>query len=311
MRSLRKQRIVLLLSCLGLASLLADYTREPSSTLPVINSFTASAQVITSPGNVITISAQVPADIPGGAQSATLEDAAVFAWQEFIALHWPAVAQTGAAGNRETPDMNKKFGQVDPPFGTPLVWETFRHKIAYDIVQPFLAPNGNRYSVLSTNGYVISAASKHPKEAWTLVQALLEPAFLAEVWGRAGHFVPARKSAAESVLESPDPPANRQAIVDVMAYGEVFKPYTPSAFEAYAQTQDLFAQAMRGDLPVAEALEQIETVANGILAQDRDGPSCHHRRSYRRGNDCLVNSGLKHGVGHPSRHRPKERHLTP
>ena len=171
--------------------------------------------------------------------------------------------------------------------------------IAYDIVQPFLAPNGNRYSVLSTNGYVISAASKHPKEAWALVQALLEPAFLAKVWGHAGHFVPPRKSADQSVLESPDPPANRQAILDAMAYGEVFKPYSPSAFEAYAQTQDLFAQAMRGDLPVAEALEQIETVANGILAQDRDGTSGHHRRSYRRGNGCLVNSGLEHGVGHP------------
>jgi multiple sugar transport system substrate-binding protein len=143
--------------------------------------------------------------------------------------------------------------------------------IAYDIVQPFLATDGHRYSVLSTNGYVISAASAHPEEAWALVQALLEPDFLAQVWGRAGHAVPARQSAAASVLESTDPPANRQAIVDAMAYADVFKPYTPSAFEAYAQTQDLFARAMRGDLAVAEALAQIETVANGILAQDRDG----------------------------------------
>jgi multiple sugar transport system substrate-binding protein len=143
--------------------------------------------------------------------------------------------------------------------------------IAHDIVQPFLAPNGNRYSVLSTNGYVISAASEHPEEAWALVQALLEADFLAKVWGHAGHAVPARQSAAASVLESPDPPANRQAIVDVMAYADVFKPYTPSALEANVQTLGLFEQAMRGDLPVAEALEQIETVANGILAQDRDG----------------------------------------
>jgi multiple sugar transport system substrate-binding protein len=143
--------------------------------------------------------------------------------------------------------------------------------IAYDIVQPFIGQDGNRYSVLSTNGYVISAASEHPKKAWALVQALLDPDFLAKVWGREGHFVPARKSAANAVLESTEPPANRQAIVDAMAYAEVFKPYTPSAFEAYAQTQDLFAQAMRGDLSVAEALEQIETIVNGILAQDRDG----------------------------------------
>ena len=129
MRSLRKQHIGLLLSCLGLASLLAVSVWEPSKKLPGINSFIANAQVIPSPGDVITISPVVPADIPGGAQSATLEDAAVFAWQEFIALNWPAVAQTGATGNRETPDTTKKFGQVDPTFGTPLVWETLRHKV--------------------------------------------------------------------------------------------------------------------------------------------------------------------------------------
>ena len=58
-----------------------------------------------------------------------MEDAAVFAWQEFIALNWPAVTQTGAVGNRETPDTTKKFGAVDPTLGTPLVWETFRHKV--------------------------------------------------------------------------------------------------------------------------------------------------------------------------------------
>jgi hypothetical protein len=49
--------------------------------------------------------------------------------QEFIALNWPAVAQTGVSGDRETPDTTKAFGAVDPTFGTPLVWETFRHKV--------------------------------------------------------------------------------------------------------------------------------------------------------------------------------------
>ncbi len=62
----------------------------------------------------------MPADIPGGAQAAMLQDAAAFAWQEFIALNWPAVAQTGASGDRETPDTTKTFGEVDPTFGTPL-----------------------------------------------------------------------------------------------------------------------------------------------------------------------------------------------
>ena len=70
----------------------------------------------------ITISPEVPADIPGGAGSATLADAANFAWQEFIALNWPALA-----GTRDTPDESQLFG--DPDFDGPLVWHTYRHKV--------------------------------------------------------------------------------------------------------------------------------------------------------------------------------------
>jgi hypothetical protein len=70
----------------------------------------------------ITISPEVPADIPGGAGEASLADAANFAWQEFIALNWPAMA-----GTRDTPDMSALFG--DPAFDGPLVWHTYRHKV--------------------------------------------------------------------------------------------------------------------------------------------------------------------------------------
>jgi hypothetical protein len=70
----------------------------------------------------ITISPDVPADIPGGAAAATPADAANFAWQEFIALNWPAMA-----GTRDTPDEGELFG--DPEFEGPLVWHTYRHKV--------------------------------------------------------------------------------------------------------------------------------------------------------------------------------------
>ena len=40
--------------------------------------------------NASFVSPDVPSDIPGGAPSASLQTAAVFAWQEFIALNWPA-----------------------------------------------------------------------------------------------------------------------------------------------------------------------------------------------------------------------------
>jgi multiple sugar transport system substrate-binding protein len=141
---------------------------------------------------------------------------------------------------------------------------------AYDIVQPLLGEDGSRYAPLSTNGYVISAGSEHPDAAWALVQALLDPGFLAETWGRPGHSVPARRTVADSVIDADHPPANQTAIVAAMDYGEVYKPHTASAFEAYGKTADLFVQMMKGDLPVDEGLSQIETAANETLARDRD-----------------------------------------
>jgi hypothetical protein len=81
----------------------------------------------------ITISSAVPSELnpgtgPGfGAPSASMQQAAAFAWQEFIALNWPAVPQTGALNTRDTPDNNCKFG--DPKCTGPLVWETFRGKV--------------------------------------------------------------------------------------------------------------------------------------------------------------------------------------
>jgi hypothetical protein len=63
-------------------------------------------------------------NVNGGAASATLQNAGVFAWQEFIALNWPAVPQTGQVNTRDQPDPTVPFGNSTGP----LVWHTFRHK---------------------------------------------------------------------------------------------------------------------------------------------------------------------------------------
>ena len=84
------------------------------------------AQAPASPA--VTISPGVPNELNatgGGAPKATIQQAAAFAWQEFIALNWPAVNQTGAANTRDMPDTNKKFGDQS----VPLVWQTFRGKV--------------------------------------------------------------------------------------------------------------------------------------------------------------------------------------
>jgi hypothetical protein len=86
----------------------------------------ASAQV-TLPANFI--SADVPHDVLTG-PSASIQDLAVFAWREFIALNWPAMdpATTNVRGRA---NVNSDFLTItaDSTGTYPLlVWQTYRHK---------------------------------------------------------------------------------------------------------------------------------------------------------------------------------------
>jgi hypothetical protein len=72
------------------------------------------------PAPAIVVRAEVPDDVPGGAERADLRTAGRFAWQQFIAMNWPA-----KDGVRETADPQKKFGQP----GGAVVWETLRSKV--------------------------------------------------------------------------------------------------------------------------------------------------------------------------------------
>jgi hypothetical protein len=82
------------------------------------------------PAPAITVVSTAPTELNptgGGAGSATLAQAAAFAWQEFIALNWPAKVQNGTLGDRDTPAADCKFG--DPAcVGRPLTWQTYRGK---------------------------------------------------------------------------------------------------------------------------------------------------------------------------------------
>ncbi len=102
----------------------------------------------------------VPSDIAGGAPAATLQQAAAFAWQEFIALNWPALA-----GRRDPPDPSQKFGsgngtptigETPGTGGTPLVWQTFRSKVEIfnltsSDVPPGYTPSGPSYGYNTPN----------------------------------------------------------------------------------------------------------------------------------------------------------------
>jgi len=141
--------------------------------------------------------------------------------------------------------------------------------IEYDILPPLLGVDGQRYTPLSTNGYVVAAQSDHPDEAWSLIQALTTVDFLTETWGRPGHAVPARRSAAQSIVDTSHPPANQAAILTAMEVGEVFRPHTSRAFDAYGRTVDLFTKMNTGELTIPDGLAQIEAAANDALAGDR------------------------------------------
>ena len=78
----------------------------------------------------VAISPAMPSDIPGGAATATLTDAARFAWQEFIALNWPNKSLNDPEFKRETADASAVFGSsTSSSLDEPLVWETLRNKV--------------------------------------------------------------------------------------------------------------------------------------------------------------------------------------
>jgi hypothetical protein len=107
-------------------------------------------------GPAITISSSVPDELnppfnagppsTGGAPAATPEQASAFAWQEFIALNWPAGPQAGQPGQRDTPSSTCKFGDPSPNCAL-LTWETFRGKVE------IFPGNGSPFSVVPPPGY--------------------------------------------------------------------------------------------------------------------------------------------------------------
>ena len=110
----------------------------------------------------ITVSSSVPSELnppfvqgppsSGGAPAATPAQAAAFAWQEFIALNWPAGPQQGVPGQRDTPSSTYKLG--DPAYTGPLVWETFRGKVE------IFPGNVNPFMVVPPPGYPGPAGDK-------------------------------------------------------------------------------------------------------------------------------------------------------
>ncbi|HWA61546.1 MAG TPA: hypothetical protein VG939_09225 [Caulobacteraceae bacterium] len=131
----------------------------------------------------IVVSPAVPGELnppaagqTGGAPNATPDQAADFAWQEFIALNWPAGPQQGQPGQRDTPSTTLGFGA--PGYAGPLVWETFRGKVEifpgnvnpFKVVAPpgYPGPPGDKsfgYDALPVYNYSSAIPSCDPQQA--------------------------------------------------------------------------------------------------------------------------------------------------
>jgi hypothetical protein len=68
----------------------------------------------------------IPTDLPASPDKVSLQQAAIFAWQEFVGLNWPAQLQQNGRMVRGQPDTKVAFNQ---PGAAPLVWETLRQKV--------------------------------------------------------------------------------------------------------------------------------------------------------------------------------------
>ena len=75
--------------------------------------FAATMYGLSQKSAAVTLSPKVPADLPS---KPTQADAVTFAWQSFVALNWPALAN-----QRGVPDPNRKIGDA----GT-VVWHTWK-----------------------------------------------------------------------------------------------------------------------------------------------------------------------------------------
>ncbi|MBK5912429.1 hypothetical protein CCR85_13130 [Rhodothalassium salexigens] len=71
----------------------------------------------------------LPRDITGGAPAATLTDAALFAWRDFLALNWPAAAGARGKARVDAPLDGGALGDDAGGLPATRVWSTFKARV--------------------------------------------------------------------------------------------------------------------------------------------------------------------------------------
>ncbi|HEX8621457.1 MAG TPA: hypothetical protein VF718_05745 [Allosphingosinicella sp.] len=145
--------------------------------------YAGSSPAATAPG--IGIDSAFPAELNpgGGAPKASLQQAAAFAWQEFIALNWPVKVDDLGEPVRDTPAPDCLFGEgkgAPDCSKRPLTWETFRGKV--EIFGPRAFDHDYRHRPDYHDAYTYKVHSCDPvaldlKPAWVNVDETSEIGF--------------------------------------------------------------------------------------------------------------------------------------
>jgi multiple sugar transport system substrate-binding protein len=133
----------------------------------------------------------------------------------------------------------------------------------WDVAPVPKGPAG-RVTGVNSAGFVISNATKAPKEAWEFVKFAIGPVGQAEA-AKVGLAIPILQSVAESpdYLEQKSAPINHKMFVDALAYAKS-KPSFKGYEEWSAAVGDALNRAWTRESPIADAVT--EAVANGDAA---------------------------------------------
>jgi multiple sugar transport system substrate-binding protein len=126
----------------------------------------------------------------------------------------------------------------------------------WDVVPFPKGPAGSRVGI-DASGYAITKTSKHPKEAWQLVEFLTSRPSV-EAVSKSGLIVPARKDVAASplFLAPGQKPANSRAFLDVIATG--VPTATPARWNEFSETLMLAVEPVfDGEAKAAPALKRV------------------------------------------------------
>ncbi|MBB6731453.1 ABC transporter substrate-binding protein [Cohnella zeiphila] len=122
-------------------------------------------------------------------------------------------------------------------------------------------------SYIHNSGFAISASTKHPQEAWAVLEALVKPESYADDAASRG-IIPPRPSvvASEKILNAPGMPSNASVISDMLAKGKLF-PFDETYAEEEKVYTDIGNEILTKKVTPEDGAAEMDRKVNEILAK--------------------------------------------